>query len=93
MAKKKQTENVDLTPTEVEKPLDLTPTEIEQPKTNVLEATSTYVKPIKTSGKIVYSADKVRIEKNGKIIAMAVDRNIAESLVQNNPNLKIINNG
>ena len=93
MAKKKQTENVDLKPTEVEKPLDLTPTEIEQPKTNVLEATSTYVKPIKTSGKIVYSADKVRIEKNGKIIAMAVDRNIAESLVQNNPNLKIINNG
>lgn len=55
-----------------------------------LQPTIEDVKPVKLQGNILIHTDKVKLLKNGKIIAMAVDRKFAEKKCAENPNLSIL---
>jgi hypothetical protein len=48
------------------------------------------VTPVKLQGNVLIHTDKVKLLKNGKIIAMAVDRKFAEKKCAENPNLSIL---
>ena len=48
------------------------------------------VTPVKLQGNVLIHTDKVKLLKNGKIIAMAVDRKFAERKCAENPNLSIL---
>jgi hypothetical protein len=70
--------------------LDLTPTETPN-VSSPLEPTIIDVKPIILKGKTLDSIDKVKLaKKGGKIIAMAVERGLAERMCKENPNLEIL---
>jgi hypothetical protein len=80
------------------KKVDLTPTiepKIEQtsevtPEVTKLVPTIEEVTPVKLQGNVLIHTDKVKLLKNGKIIAMAVDRKFAEKKCAENPNLSIL---
>lgn len=55
-----------------------------------LQPTIEDVKPVKLQGTTLIHTDKVKLLKNGKIIAMAVDRKFAEKKCAENPNLSIL---
>ena len=55
-----------------------------------LQPTIEEVKPVKLQGTTLIHTDKVKLLKNGKIIAMAVDRKFAEKKCAENPNLSIL---
>ena len=80
---KSKTKKVDLTPT-IETNIEQTP-EVAQ-----LVATVEEVTPVKLQGNVLIHTDKVKLLKNGKIIAMSVDRKFAEKKCAENPNLSIL---
>jgi hypothetical protein len=74
------------------KNIDLVPTieaEVINEVTNLIP-TIEEVKPVKLQGNVLIHTDKVKLLKNGKIIAMAVDRKFAEKKCAENPNLSIL---
>ena len=79
--------NIDLVPT-IEPKIEQTFEVINE--VQALTPTIEEVKPVKLQGNVLIHTDKVKLLKNGKIIAMAVDRKFAERKCAENPNLSIL---